>query len=293
MIKLIVSDMDGTLLNERVELSDRNAEAVKRAQAAGIDFVIATGRSFQSGYTLVEDKGITCPFIGQNGATYYNEQQELQIIRGLPKDTVRQMMKIFDETPVYYELVTFDGPYSNDEEAFREHAYDIITDINRDIDEAAIYAYIEKMVNSERINFVDNYDEILNDDDQVVLKLSVLSTSGSIKLDDLRRKLEKEIENIVVTASSRKNLEINHITATKGRAVSEYAKMKGYDATEVMTIGDNINDLTMLDWAKYGTAMDNAVHEAKTVSDYRTDSNTNDGVAQLIDRVLSGDIYKE
>lgn len=293
MIKLIVSDMDGTLLNERVELSDRNAEAVKRAQAAGIDFVIATGRSFQSGYTLVEDKGIKCPFIGQNGATYYNEQQELQVIRGLSKDKVRQMIKIFDETPVYYELVTFDGPYSNNEEAFREHAYDIITDINHDIDEAAIYAYIEKMVNSERINFVDNYDDILNDDDQVILKLSVLSTSGSIKLDDLRRKLEKEIEDIVVTASSRKNLEINHITATKGRAVSEYAKMKGYDATEVMTIGDNINDLTMLDWAKYGTAMDNAVHEAKTVTDYRTDSNTNDGVAQLIDRVLSGEIYKE
>src|SRR5699024_12383000 len=104
-------------------------------------------------------------------------------------------------------------------------------------------AYIEKMVNSERINFVDNYYEILNDDDQVILKLSVLSTSGSIKLDDLRRKLEKEIVDIVVTASSRKNLEINHITATKVRAVSEYVKMKGYDATEVITIGDCIYDI--------------------------------------------------
>lgn len=293
MIKLIVSDMDGTLLNERVELSDRNVEAVKRAQEAGIDFVIATGRSFQSGYTLVEEKGIKCPFIGQNGATYYNDQQELQFVRGLRKDDVRKMMKIFDETPVYYEMVTFDGPFSNDEESFREHAYDIITDINKDIDDAAIQTYIEKMVNSNRVNFVDSYEEILNDDDQVILKLAVLSTSGSVKLDDLNKKLQEEIKDIAITASSRKNLEINHITATKGRAVAEYAKMKGYDATEVMTIGDNINDLTMLDWAKYGTAMDNAVHEAKIVADYSTESNTDDGVAQLIDRVLSGEIYEK
>lgn len=293
MIKLIVSDMDGTLLNEKVELSDKNADAVKRAQEAGIEFAIATGRAFQSGYSFVEENGISCPFFGQNGATYYNENQELQFVRGLPKDTVRQMMRMFDETPVYYELVTFDGAYSNDEEAFREHAYDMMTDINHDIDEEAIHEYIEKMISKGRIQFVDRYEELLEDDDSVILKVAVLSTSGSEKLDYLSRRLEEEVEDIAVTASSRKNLEINHIKATKGRAISEYAESKGYDATEVLTVGDNINDLTMLDWAKYGTAMDNAVPEAKTVADYRTLSNSKDGVAHLIDRVLSGEIYDE
>lgn len=293
MIKLIVSDMDGTLLNERVELSDENAQAVKRAQAAGIDFVIATGRSFQSGYNLVKEKGINCPFIGQNGGTYYNENEELQYIRGLSKDAVRQMMAIFDQIPVYYELVTFDGPYSNDEDEFREHFYDIMTDINHDIDEAAIEAYIDKAIVSGRIKFVDSYDEVLDDPDQVVLKVAVQSTAGSKKLDSISKRLEKEIDDIAISASSRKNLEINHIKATKGRAVAEYAQLKGYDATEVMTIGDNINDLTMLDWAKYGTAMENAVPEAKTVANYTTLSNSQNGVAHLINRVLSGEIYEE
>lgn len=292
MIKLIVSDMDGTLLNERVQLSDENANAIKRAQAAGIDFVIATGRSFQSGFPFVEEKGINCSFIGQNGGTYYDENQELQFVRALPKEAVRQMMAIFDEVPVYYELVTFEGAYSNDEDQFREHFYDIMTDINHDIDEAAIQTYIDKAIVSGRIQFVDSYEELLEADKEI-LKIGIQSTSGAEKLDQINRRLQKEVKDIAITASSRKNLEVNHILATKGRAVAEYAKLKGYDATEVVTVGDNINDLTMLDWAKYGTAMENAVQEAKTVADYRTKSNSENGVADLIDRVLSGKIYEE
>ena len=290
MIKLIVSDMDGTLLNEQVGLSAANVAAIKDAQAAGIDFVIATGRSFKSGYTMAEEKGITCPFIGQNGATYYNDQQELQYVRGLAKDDVRKMMEIFDQTPIYYELITFDGPYTNDKQAFIDHAFDTFTDINQDIDEEAIRSYITDMVDQNRINFVESYNTLLEDDDQIIFKIAVFSTSGSNKLEKVQKRLEKEIDNISITASSRKNMEINHIRASKGQAVSEYAKLKGYKPSEVLTIGDNINDLSMLDWADYGTAMANAVPEAKAVAKYQTKSNSQDGVAHIINLVLKGEI---
>lgn len=293
MIKLIVSDMDGTLLNEKVELSDANVEAIKAAQDAGIDFVIATGRSFQSGYSLVKEKGINCPFIGQNGGTYYNENQELQFVRGLDKASVYKMMDIFKEWDAYFELVTFDGPYTNDEQAFREHAYDIMTDINHDIDEEAINGYIDRMLEEGYLTVVDSYEDVLEDDASIILKISVSLRQGAAKLDKLTRHLEKELDDIAVTASSRKNIEINHIKATKGRAVAEYAELNGYTADEVVTVGDNINDLSMINWAKYGTAMENAVSEVKTVAHYRTVSNDNDGVANLIHRVLNGKIYEE
>jgi len=64
MIKLIVSDMDGTLLNEEIELSDENLAAIKDAQAHGIHFAIATGRYYQTGYTIVQERGINCSFFG-------------------------------------------------------------------------------------------------------------------------------------------------------------------------------------------------------------------------------------
>ena len=72
MIKLFASDMDGTLLNEKHVISKENAHAVKQLQAAGIEFIIATGRDYNMVRFLLDPHDIQCRVIGLNGATVYD-----------------------------------------------------------------------------------------------------------------------------------------------------------------------------------------------------------------------------
>jgi len=293
MIKLIVSDMDGTLLNEKIEVSDANAEAVKRAQHEGIDFVIATGRDYSGGYPLAQSKGIVSPFIGLNGAEYFDTNGKLQYSRGLDKDSVRDLIDIFNNSPVYFELMTNKGLYSDNKEQHLEHLKDVLMDINPNLSKSDIEKYKQVYLKQKKATFVSDYKHVVNDNRMYISKISVQSLSGPSKLLPLRKMIEQQVSDIAVTASSRKNLEINHIKATKGYAVSQYAKINDIAPDEVMTLGDNINDLSMLKWAKYGTAMENAVTEVKEATNYKTSSNIRNGVAEAISRVLNGEIYKE
>ena len=72
MIELIVSDMDGTLLNEKMKVSETNAKAIKAAIDKGIHFMFATGRGFTEAQPLLQEVGINCSFITLNGAQVYN-----------------------------------------------------------------------------------------------------------------------------------------------------------------------------------------------------------------------------
>ena len=99
-IKLIVSDMDGTLLNEKVEITDRVSEAILRAQDAGIEFAVATGRTVSSGYSLIKERGIACPFIELNGARYFDENEQLHYTKDMNKEDVQKLIHILE----YYEV---------------------------------------------------------------------------------------------------------------------------------------------------------------------------------------------
>lgn len=291
MIKLIASDMDGTLLNDHVEVSDANAQAIKRAQNEGIHFIIATGRDYPGGYPMVEEKGITCPFIGLNGAQYFDEDGKNIYNRGLEKKVVRQLLDIFTEHKVHHELMTSDGIYAKNREERLEILAGFLKDLNPDLSyEEAKENALERV---EDVTFVSDFHDVVEEDKIFILKMTCHSEQGPEVLAPVREQIEAEIPNIAVTASSRKNLEINHVRAQKGTAVAEYAKKHDIKPDEVMTLGDNINDLSMLKWAKYGTAMSNAVPEAKEAASYETSSNVKNGVAEAISRVLSGKIYND
>lgn len=293
MIKLIVSDMDGTLLNNELEVPQANAEAIKRAQQQGIEFVVATGRNYGGGYPLVQAKDISCPFIGINGAEYYDNAGQLKYSRGLDKTTVRSLMDMLDKTPVYYELVTNNGVYSDNPEQHLEHLKDVLKDINVELTDDMIEKYRESYLEKADIKFISDYNNVVDDENIFILKMTIQSTSGEKKLAQVRKEAENLVDDIAITASSRKNLEINHEEATKGLAVAAYAKSRNIEPEEVMTLGDNLNDISMLKWADYSVAMGNAVPEAKEAAKFSTSTNAENGVAEAISRVLNGDIYEQ
>lgn len=294
MIKLIVSDMDGTLLNEEMQISSTNVSAIKRAQHQGIAFAIATGRDFPLAFPLLEENGIKCPLIAQNGAQYFDENGKNMYNRGLEKSTVRKMLEVFSNyTDIHEELMTNKGIYSDNKDKRLEMLASMIYDMNPDTTYGEALENAASHVDKMDIKFVDDYQEIVNDESAIILKVSVHSKKGRDILDPLKDELHRAVPRLAITASSKRNLEINHENAQKGIAVSQLAKQLGFKADEVMTLGDNINDLSMLKWAKYSVAMANAEPEVKEVARFETSSNRQNGVAEAISRVLSGKFYTD
>ncbi|MDZ7834056.1 MAG: Cof-type HAD-IIB family hydrolase [Alkalibacterium sp.] len=294
MIKMIVSDMDGTLLNENMEISPANVSAVKRAQSEGYHFAIATGRDYPLAFPMLEENGIKCPLIAQNGAQYFDETGKNIYNRGLEKSTVRKMLSIFaGHSDIHEELMTNKGIFSDNKEKRFEMVASMIYDMSPDTSYEEALESAKRHLDKLQITFVDNYEEIIKDESAIILKVSVHSKKGHEILDPLKDELHQAVPDLSITASSKRNLEINHQNAQKGIAVSQLAKQLGIKADEVMVLGDNINDLSMMKWAKYSVAMANAEPEVKDVARFETSSNRENGVAEAISRVLGGKyLYK-
>lgn len=293
MIRLIVSDMDGTLLNEKLEISETNARAIRRAQDHGIEFMVATGRDYTSGNHFLKQHGIKCNYIGMNGGLLYDESGQLKDIQGLEKHSVLELIEALENYSVYYEVMTQNKAYSNDKGQHLRHLAAMLLDINPDLSIQELNKMKDDYLASGKVKFVENYQDVVNQKTNTIMKISVQSLSGPQKLQQIRQIIEDHFEGMTVTASSQKNLEINHAEASKGNALAKFAKAKGYRPEEVMTLGDNLNDLSMISWAKYGIAMANAVPKVKATATYLTSSNTDNGVAEAISRVLNQKIYKD
>lgn len=294
MIKLIVSDMDGTLLNENVDISDANLSAIRRAQEEGIHFAIATGRDFPMADLYLREYDFSCPLILSNGAQFFDEKGTNVYNRGLEKKHVRQMLNMINGNPtLHVELVTTEGVYSDSKENRADMLASMLSDLNPDLTFEEAKEKAGDRIDEMEIFFVDRLEDVVDDESSVILKLTVHTLEGTDILEPVKEKLYDSIPDLAITSSSVKNLEINHVDAQKGIAVSQLAKELGLDSSQVMTIGDNLNDVSMLEWADYSVAVENAAPEAKAAAKFQTSSNRQNGVAEAISRVLNKSIYEE
>ena len=112
MIKLISSDMDGTLLDSYRQITPINAEAIKRAQENGINFIINTGREYPNARGLVEVAGIKCDLICANGACAFDKEGNLLFEHPIDKATVRKIFDAFNKYGMEPAIFTIDGRIS-------------------------------------------------------------------------------------------------------------------------------------------------------------------------------------
>jgi len=106
MIKLIASDMDGTLLNDKMAVSDRNIEAIKNAQKAGIEFLIATGRSIEEARPFLKDR-VHPGFITLNGAEVYDDKEQPISSNPLSEDSKNKVIEYFHKHNMYFLYYMF------------------------------------------------------------------------------------------------------------------------------------------------------------------------------------------
>ena len=285
MIKLIASDMDGTLLDSYRNITKENADAIHMAQEAGIEFIINTGREYPSVKEMLKEANVTCGAICCNGSTSYDEKGNLLQMHEIPKDTLKKIFALFKESSLIPTVFIEEGRGSVLKEEERRK-YVIETMIPAMQINHPDYIYGEKDV-EELVHdsiYVGTMDE-LAEGHRKVIKLFTQSLHPE-ELKDMRKKLE-EVPGLAVVQTVATDLEITADTAQKGIALMDYAKLKGYQVDEILAVGDSENDYSMLSIpGLHSVAMENAADIVKDVCVYQTKANTKDGIAYIIRCIL-------
>lgn len=285
MIKVIASDMDGTLLGEDHKIAPETLSAIKEACDAGIRFMICTGRNFPGAMNELEGADLTCDYIVGSGAEVRDPRQ--QVVRSTAIST-RLCREIYETVRKYPISVTFctdgDDYRIGTEEKVEESLIRQIQafHLNQCRDEIRDTELYQRMKRNTRV--ISGIEE-LEKAGLPVYKLFLFS--GDLEmLDKIRRELEKNQE-IAVSSSFENNLEITDVKAQKGPVLKEYIESLGYTMDEVMALGDSLNDYSMLSMDFGATvAMENAVPEIRRVAKYTTRSNVEFGVAYAIRELL-------
>ena len=285
MIKVIASDMDGTLLGDDHKPAPETLAAVKKACDAGIRFMIATGRNFPGAMAELKDAELVCDYIVGSGAEVGNPQQEVVVTHPISIELCRA---IYEEIRDYPLSVTFctDG-------------YDYKIGTPEEIEESLMLQMQlffsnqprEELAKSETYRRIKKSTRSMSDMDELeaagvpVYKLFLYSEDKAM-LDEMNVQLQRN-KDIAVASSFPTNLEITDVKAQKGPVLKEYIESLGYTMDEVMVLGDSLNDLSMISMDFGATvAMANADPEVKSAAKYITKSNTEFGVAYAIEELL-------
>ena len=285
MIKLIASDMDGTLLNHNHKIPKENVELINYAKNQGIEFVVATGRAYYEALPALNEENINCDVISFNGGIVYDKNGNIiSITPMLPKDLYYtiEILKSFD---ISYQLYTKNTIYTKSIETDINAYIDLIRSNGYDPDVEHLRAEAQQKLDVGYITEVENIELYLNEKENPPIKIIAISNDIS-KLENAA-KLLSENKSISVTSSGANNIEIMHKNATKGEALKEIAKIYGINLENAVAIGDNLNDQAMLDIVGYSVAMKNGNTILKEQAKYVTEkTNSEGGVADTIFKLI-------
>jgi Cof subfamily protein (haloacid dehalogenase superfamily) len=284
MIKLIATDMDGTLLNAAHEISEENIQAIEYAQSQGITVVIATGRAFYEANTPIAQTDLKLPYICLNGAEVRDESFNISSTSNLNRELIDRITDVLNRESIYYQIYTNIGIYTENPQRDLDIYIDIAERAGQQADVEKIKAGIQKRIDNGTLKVVDNYDKIKDTPGEIVMKILAFD-SDLEKIDRVSEELAQS-GSLAVSSSSRGNIEITHADAQKGIALQTIADRLQVDMSDVMSIGDNLNDVSMLERAGYSVAMANATDEVKATAKFETESNENSGVGKAIMKLL-------
>lgn len=274
LYKLIAIDLDGTLLNDDKEISIENINILQELIERGYEVVIATGRRYWSAKDLTKVINRDMTILANNGNIVRNSSNdEVLNAKYIGLDDFRTIMKEGKERNLY-PIIHVDG---------YEEGYDIIVELENENEN-----YFNFLNGEKRVKQIKNYLEIVDHKILAVVYAGFKSQLNSFHID-INKKYPNiynthVMENITVAEAL---LEIMNPLGTKWHSLQDYANSKGIKPKEIITIGDDNNDIGMIKNAGLGIAMKNASLSVKSVSDIITKKDNNEsGVAFELKRVL-------
>jgi hypothetical protein len=273
-VRLIAIDIDGTLLNSEFKIPAANLAALRTAHEAGVEIVLVTGRRHTFALPIAEMLGFNVWLMTSNGAVTKSMTGELFHRDLLPAVTARKLLTHMDQFRGNCVL-TFDTELPG--ALVLEHA---------DVLNASIGRWIEK--NAPWIQFVVPLEKALLSDPVQAMFCGTINRMKEVDAHLRRGGLEQEI-TVLKTEYPVRDLclyDILNYGCSKGHAVERWAGYRGITKEQVMAIGDNYNDLEMLNFAGIPVVMANASDEMKSHGYAVTLSNDESGVAAAIEQVL-------
>lgn len=264
MIKIIFSDMDGTLLDSKSQLPKQFDKMIAKLKARNIIFCPASGRQYFSLRRSFDKYKDEFMFVAENGTVVMYKGKEIYS-NPMSNDVALNILKTAEEfpkiLPVYcgkkksYLLKSFSNQKYIDEldKYFSEH------------------------------EFVESFDEI----DDVPIKMSFFDWNAQLSQTIYPKIKEKFSKTMQVVLASEFWLDVMVSDGNKGTAVKEIQKQFNIKPEECAAFGDYFNDIQMLKAVKYSFAMENAHSEVKQIAKYETLSNDDDGVLVGIEKLMN------
>jgi hypothetical protein len=276
MIRLVAIDIDGTLLDSRWQLPDRNREAVVAAVARGVEVALVTGRMYGFAQPIIGL--LPCPVtaIVSNGAVVKSPDGATELLHLVPRAVAKSVLDAAVEWPDRAALI-FDRPRDGQM---------VIERIDRS--DPLRKAYAER--NRAFVREIEPLASALTEDPIVVMFNGPVSDMREL-VGRLRRLPMAGAFSVNLTEyESRDVLFVDVLAAgcTKGATLAEWARRRGYSRDEVMAIGDNLNDLEMLEAAGVPVVMGNAVPALLERGWPVTATNDEAGVASAIHQFVLG-----
>ena len=260
-VKLVATDMDGTLLNSEGKVSEQFFRQFEQLQNLGITFVAASGRQYYSIIQKLKPIKDDIYVIAENGALTMHGNKELQ--------------KTVIDRELYLELLDLTKDLKGSQVILCGRKKGYIEDYGQDFVNMFTEFY-------DRYEIVENLADVVDD---AYLKIAICNQNGSEKY--LYPALKHLEDRLKVKVSGEIWLDLSHNDANKGHALGKLQEKLNITPEETVVFGDYNNDLEMMAKAAYSFAMENAHPNVKEVANYMTKSNNDFGVEVILEKIIT------
>ena len=263
--KMIVLDLDDTLLRDDHTISERTKEALMKAQEIGVKVVLASGRPTFAMKPIAEELSLAkygSYILSFNGSKIidWKDKQEL-FSSTLHPEAAHKLYDISRREGVFIHTYIGDEIVTEDENP---------------------HTATESAITNLPVKLVDSFKDSVT---EPVVKCLMVYEPEKLKL--VETKLQAELsDEFSVMRSKPYFLEFTGKGVTKGTSLNQLIQLLGIEREEVIAMGDSYNDLEMIKFAGLGVAMGNAPEDIKAEENYVTDTNMNDGVAKVVEEFV-------
>lgn len=270
MYKLISSDIDGTLNNDKGCMSKENMLAIEKLSEMGIEFVPTTGRTLAQMEEVMNLPQVRY-VIFSNGSTIYDKKTDTYTYMCISKETAKEVLDLLAEYECYIIVHHGGKNYEKTYTSFEE------------LKKYSVGKIVFDMLEKDGTD-VDDFEEFIRTLDNIESFAVFFSTAE--ERDRCKEVLSRD-SRLFVAGAWENNLEIFSIEAGKDKALKKLADMLGIDMKDVIALGDNENDAEMLKAAGLGLCVSNGKEAAKQAADKVICTNNEHVVKYTIEEILT------
>ena len=276
-IRLLAIDIDGTLVNSRDELTETTRQALQRACAAGLKIVLATGRRYSRALPLVEPLAIDAPLVTASGALIKRPLDHTTLFRAaFERPLLCDLLAVIERRG--FEAVLYADSYHDGFDFYCQRL---------EVERPELADYLSLNPGCHRL-----WPALMHDPPEGVF--AGFSTGTRDEMLELHEELQRELPGLLYTHVLRSPRYIGHMCeiapfgVTKWSGIQHVAADWGILRAEMCAVGDDVNDIPMIEAAGIGIAMGNAQPEVKAAANFIAPTHDEDGLAAVVDFLLDG-----